>query len=63
MPVYANTKLVSIHLAKGGKKKVSLPKKYTKVVEVFSNKVVAQNTDSFEYEFATPDTVLFELFE
>lgn len=63
VPVYANSKLVSIHLAKGGKKRVSLPKKYSKVVEVFSDKVVAQNADSFEYDFATPDTVLFELFE
>lgn len=62
-PVYANDKLVAIHVADGGKKKVSLAKKYSKIVEVYTNKVVGQNTDSFEYEFATPDTALFELFE
>ena len=50
-------------VAEGGKKKVSLAKKYSKIVEVYTNKVVGQNTDSFDYEFATPDTVLFELFE
>jgi len=62
-PVYANEKLVAIHLADGGKKKVSLPKKYSKITELFSGKVAAENADSFEYDFATPDTVLFELSE
>ncbi len=61
MPVYATGKLVAVHLKDGGKKRVTLPKKYNKVVEVFTGRVVAENSDSFEYEFQTPDTALFEL--
>ncbi len=62
-PVYANERLVAVHVKDGGKKKVSLPKKYSKVVELYTNRVVAENTDSFEYDFATPDTALFEVIE
>ncbi len=61
MPVYANNKLLAVHVLNGGKKKITLPKKYRKVTDVFNNKIAAENTDSFEYEFKSPDTVLFEL--
>ncbi len=62
-PVYANDKLVAVHVAKGGKRAISLPKKYSKIVELYSGKTVAENADSFVYDFKTPDTALFELFE
>ena len=61
MPVYANGKLVMIHVLKGGKKKITLPGKYRKITEVFTGKIAAENAASFEYEFKSPDTALFEI--
>lgn len=60
-PVYANSSYAAIHTAEGGLKRVSLPAKYSKIVEKFTGKVVGENTDSFQYNFASPDTALFEL--
>ena len=61
VPVYANQKLLCVHVAKGGKKTVSLKGKCKKATELFTGKVVAENADSFEYEFKSPDTALFEI--
>lgn len=63
IPVRGNDRLLLVHVKDGGKKKVSLKKKYSKVVELYSNKVVAQNASEFEYDFASPDTALFELID
>jgi len=60
-PVYANQRLLAIHFKTGGAKTVHLPRKFGKVMDVYSGKVVAENTSEFTYEFASPDTVLFEL--
>ena len=60
-PVYANSRLVAVHTADGGEKTVRLPRKCSKVVELFSGKTVAENADEFVYKFASPDTALFEL--
>lgn len=60
-PVYTNEKIVAIHFKEGGKKRIALPKKYAKVIDIMSKKIVAENASSFEYEFANPDTALFEL--
>ena len=62
-PVFASERLVAIHTANGGKRTITLPKKYAKVVEIYSGKVAAVNADKFEYDFSTPDTAVFELFE
>ena len=61
LPVYANDRLVAVHTAVGGKKTVYLPKKAGRVKELYTDKIVAENADRFEYEFKTPDTALFEL--
>ena len=60
-PVYASEKLVAIHSKTGGVKKITLPKTAAKVTEAFSGKVVAENAQVFEYDFAEPETALFEL--
>lgn len=60
-PVFANEKYVAVHTATGGKKRVRLPFKCAKVVEMWTKKTVAENADSFEYDFAAPDTALFKL--
>ncbi len=59
--VYANKKLVAIHTKEGGMKTIALPKKAKLIKELFTNKTIAENTDKFEYNFATPDTALFEI--
>lgn len=61
LPVYSNGKLVAVHVKEGGLKKVHLPKKAGIVKELYSGKTVAENADSFEYDFASPDTALFEI--
>jgi len=61
VPVYANEKLVAVHVKDGGKKTISLPCKAKKIVELFTGKTVAENADKFEYDFASPDTALFEI--
>ncbi len=63
LPVYANEKFVSIHTINGGKEIVYLPRKVKQVKELYTDKIVAENTDKFEYEFKKPDTVLFELID
>lgn len=60
-PVYATERLVSVHTKTGGVKKISLPRKATTITEAFSGKVVARDAQTFEYEFAAPETALFEL--
>ena len=60
-PVYASERLVAVHTKEGGVKKITLPRKVAKVTEAFSGRLVAENAQSFEYEFAAPETALFEL--
>ncbi len=60
-PVYASENLVAVHSKFGGVKKITLPRKVESVVEAFSGKRVAENCESFEYEFAEPETALFIL--
>ncbi len=59
-PVYASERLLAIHSASGGEVTVRLPRVALHVKEVFSGKVVAENADAFTYEFAAPETALFE---
>lgn len=61
IPVYANRRLVAVHVKEGGAKKITLPKRAAKVTELFSGKTVAENASEFVYEFASPETALFEL--
>ena len=62
-PVYANSRLLAVHTAEGGKIKVTLPGKHARVTELYSGKTAAENVSSFVYDFKTPDTALFELTE
>jgi len=60
VPVYANTRLLAIHFAKGGKKKISLPFRYRRVTDLLRNKVAMENASEFFYTAESPDTALFE---
>ncbi len=61
--VYANEKFLAIHTKEGGKMKITLPFKCKKLIESFSGKTIGENIDSFEYNFSSPDTTLFEFFK
>jgi hypothetical protein len=61
VPVFANERLLAIHVAKGGKKKITLPFRYDQIIDIFNKKIVAENVNEFEYEFLSPDTILFEM--
>jgi len=59
-PVFANSNLLCIHVAQGGLKRISFPKKIKKVKELYSGKEIGVEGRSFLYKFSTPDTALFE---
>lgn len=61
IPVYANERLLAIHTASGGNIKVNLPRIYSQITELYSGRRVAEKTLSFTFNFASPDTCLFEL--
>lgn len=60
-PVYATERLLAIHSASGGVKTIRLPRRAKRVWEVFSEREVARDVESFEYEFHAPETALFEI--
>ncbi|MDO5579718.1 MAG: hypothetical protein Q4G69_01150 [Planctomycetia bacterium] len=61
VPVYANERLIAVHIKEGGQKKISLPRKVKKITEIFTGKTVGENTSSFLYDFQSPETALFEI--
>lgn len=60
-PLYANDRLIALHTITGGPRTIVLPKKCRRVTEVFSGRVVAENSDRFEDRLAPPCTVLYEV--
>ena len=60
-PVFANERLLSIHCKEGGLRTVSLPKKAARVIDLLTGETVAKRTKSFQVEFASPDTRLYEI--
>ena len=63
VPVYANERLVAIHMAKGGERTITLPKPCREVRELYTGRVIPVADKKFRYTFATPDTALFEMVE
>jgi len=61
VPVYANGRLVAIHVAQGGEKTITLPCACREVKELYTGRVVPVKDRRFVYTFATPDTALFEM--
>ena len=61
VPVYANERLVAIHMAKGGERTITLPKPCREVRELYTGRVIPVADKKFRYTFATPDTALFEM--
>ncbi|MBI5396290.1 MAG: hypothetical protein HZA91_13420 [Verrucomicrobia bacterium] len=61
VPVYANERLVAIHMAQGGEKTITLPVDCRQVREFYTGQTVAVKARQFRYTFKTPDTALFEI--
>lgn len=60
-PLYANDRLIALHTTEGGPRTVVLPGKCRRVTELFTGRVVAENTDRFEDTLTPPCTVLYQL--
>ena len=63
VPVYANERLVAVHMAKGGAKTLTLPVACREVKELYTGQVVPVRERRFTYTFGSPDTALFEIVE
>jgi subtilisin family serine protease len=63
VPVFANERLVAIHVALGGERTITLPKACREVRELYTGRVIPVTEKKFRYTFASPDTALFELME
>ena len=61
--VFANENFLAVHTKEGGGLTISLPRKYARVTDLLSGKIVAENADAFTCTFASPDTRLFGLRE
>ena len=61
VPVYANERLVAVHMAKGGEKTITLPFACKSVKELYTGRVFPVTDRRFSYTFASPDTALFEM--
>ena len=57
-PLEANDSLVVLHARTPGVKKIRLPRK-ADVLDVYSNRIIARNTDVFEFNAALHETKLF----
>lgn len=61
LPVATDGRLLSVHVAEGGRYAVRLPFRARRVTELWSERVVAEDVEAFDYAFASPDTALFRL--
>ena len=61
VPIYANERLVAVHVAQGGEKAITLPCECRQVTEIYTGRVIPVTDRRFTYEFKSPDTALFDL--
>ncbi|WP_372934272.1 hypothetical protein [Mariniphaga sediminis] len=61
VPVYANERLVAIHMADGGRKTITLPFSAKEVKELYTEQTFVVKDRQFIYNFLSPDTALFEV--
>ena len=59
LPIWATDHFLSCHSAESGVKEFRLKKPVKRIVERFSNKTIAVDTDIFTYPFDGPETALF----
>jgi len=61
VPVYANERLLAVHMAQGGEKTITLPQACREVRELFTGRTMRVVENQVRYPFSTPDTALFEM--
>jgi len=61
VPVFANERLVAVHMAQGGEKTITLPCECRQVKELYTGKMFPVTARQFTYTFKSPDTAIFEL--
>lgn len=61
VPIYANERLVAVHMAQGGEKEITLPCECRQVRELYTGQRIPVTDRRFTYEFNSPDTALFEM--
>ena len=61
LPVMASSRLFAIHCLKGGAKRIALPFRCEKVIDLISGETVATDAESFEARLNSPDTRLYEM--
>lgn len=59
--VFANRRLMAVHVAQGGELAVRLKRKVGKVTDLLTGRVLGERTDSVRVPFDTPDTRLLRL--
>ena len=57
--VFANSRMLSVHCADGGRAEIRLPRRAIRVTDLISGEVVAEGVDRFWTELASPDTKIF----
>lgn len=61
MPVTTDGRLLSVHVADGGRRTIRLPFQASRVTELWTDRVVAEDVRDFDYVFSAPETALFRL--
>ena len=61
LKVWSSKEFLSAHTRDGGTKTIRLKRRAGRVIELFSGKIIAENTDIFTDDFAAPDTRLYYL--
>ena len=59
--MWSSPEFLSAHTRNGGIKEIRLKKPVRRIIELFSGAVKGENCDSFQDEFAAPDTKLYYL--
>ena len=60
-PVYAEGNLLAVHRKEGGKMSIWIPSGFTSAEELFTGRVLPVEKGLLQYDFASPDTALWEL--
>ncbi len=61
LPVWATDRFLSCHAAESGTRTFHLKRPAARIIERFSNQVVAEDSAEFTYTFDGPESVMFEL--
>ena len=61
LPVATDGRLLSVHAAIGGRRTIRLPFRASRVTELWSDRIVAEDAAAFDFTFGSPDTAMFRV--